>query len=92
MQYKDDYISLLHQISKVGGDPSVMNLHVENDKFVDERIEFGYIIYHLERKRMDRNIDAIQESISVEMDKLYNLGIEKGRWEVMDEITKGRCK
>lgn len=55
-----------------------INTEYQDDKFVDATIQFGYLVYYLERQRMCRVLDKIIVEIDEQLTLAYDNGYETG--------------
>ena len=81
MKYKDQYVDLLNRLSEMQG--VKLDLLCDDGGFIDERIMFGYIIYALEKVRLDKITTSLQEAVDKGLEEMYVIGVEAGRIETL---------
>lgn len=74
MQYLEQYKQMLRVMNQVEG----VNLDLEHDgkRFTDARIEFGYVVFHLEKKRVDKMFVNIAGVMDEHLDAAFRSGQE----------------
>lgn len=74
MLYLDQYKQMLQVMNQVEG----VNLDLEHDgkRFTDARIEFGYVVFHLEKKRVAKMLENIAGVMDEHLDEAFRSGRE----------------
>lgn len=81
MQYLEQYKQMLQVMNQVEG----VNLDLKHDGkcFADQRVEFGYVIYHLEKARIEKMHEKIADEFDKQFEEMYQLGREAGAQDAL---------
>lgn len=81
MRYLEQYKQFLEVLQKVEG--VSFDATYEDGDFKDSKVGFGYIIFHLEKARVDRMWGQVAEEFDRQFESMYQLGKEAGIQEAL---------
>lgn len=81
MKYLEQYLQFLSVMQQVDG--IEIDSTYEDAKFKDPKVAFGYVIYHLEKSRVEKMHEKMAEEFDRQFEEMYQLGKEAGVLECM---------
>lgn len=81
MRYLEQYMQFLSVLKQAGG--VEFDSTYEDGEFKDPRVAFGYVIYHLEKSRVEKMHEKIAEEFDKQFEEMYQLGREAGAQDAL---------